>query len=246
MKNWLFILALFFIAPTALKYPGSERFAVAQLKYAGNWDNRTDGVKALMIELMNRTSINAELLPRPVKLSDRELFYCPFLLLTGDRAFPAFTAAERAALRLYLETGGFLLIDNSSGARDGDFDKSVRREMGALFPDKPLKTLDVDHSIYRSFYLMNKTYFGGRVKTAPYLEGITIDDMTPVVYSMNDAAGAWQRDLAGNFIFDAIPGGEMQRRDAFKFGVNAVLYALTANYKKDAVHVRALLKRKRR
>lgn len=230
----------------ALKYPGSERFAVAQLKYPGNWDNRTDGIKALMIELMNRTSVNAELIPRPVRILDKDLFYTPFLMMSGDRAFPPFSSQERERLKLYLEAGGFWLIDNSSGVRDGEFDRCVRREAAALFPGQDLKLLPEDHSIYRSYYLMNKTYFGGRVKSAPYLEGVTLNDMTPIIYSLNDASGAWQRDGAGNFIYDAIPGGEMQRRDAFKFGVNVVMYALTANYKKDAVHVRALLKRKRR
>ena len=118
--------------------------------------------------------------------------------------------------------------------------------MAALFPDAPLSVLDADHSIYRSFYLMRRTYFGGRVKSAPYLEGVTLGDLTPVLYSLNDAAGAWVRDPSGNFIFDVIPGGELQRRDAFKFGVNVVMYALTANYKKDAVHAKAILKRRRR
>ena len=140
----------------------------------------------------------------------------------------------------------FCLLTTADGIRDGEFDKCVRRELNVLFPETPLKILDADHSIYRSFYLMNKTYFGGRVKSVPYLEGISKDDITPVIYSLNDVAGAWLRDQAGNYIFDVIPGGEVQRRDAFKLGINAVIYAITANYKKDAVHVRALLKRKRR
>ncbi|MFH0919881.1 MAG: DUF4159 domain-containing protein [Fibrobacterota bacterium] len=242
-----FLLLLLAVAPvfTAPKYQ-NDKFVIALLKYEGDWDTRSQGVKSIAVEVMNRTSVNMPLHPRPVTLSDPDLFYFPFLLMTGSRGFPSFTPTERQRFRRYLESGGFLLIDNSAGVRDNDFDKAVRREMTALFPDSPLSVLDADHSIYRSFYLMRRTYFGGRVKSAPYLEGVTLGDLTPVIYSLNDAAGAWMRDPSGNFVFDAIPGGELQRRDAFKFGVNAVIYALTANYKKDAVHAKAILKRRRR
>jgi len=192
---------------------------------------------------MNRTSINAALLPRTVSLLDNDLFFYPFILMTGQGPFAPFSKQERERLRLFLDQGGFLLIDNSEGAKDGPFDRSVRRELAAFFPDNTLSLLPLDHSIYRSFYLMREEYFGGRVRTAPYLEGITIDDATPVVYSLNDAAGAWAKGNDARFLYDVIPGGERQRQIAFNFGVNAVLYALTANYKKDAVHVKALMER---
>jgi hypothetical protein len=39
------------------------------------------------------------------------------------------------------------------------------------------------------------------------------------------------------------PGGEVQREQAIRAGINMVLYALTGNYKADQVHVPALLKR---
>jgi hypothetical protein len=39
-----------------------------------------------------------------------------------------------------------------------------------------------------------------------------------------------------------VPGGESQRREAIKLGINLVLYALTSNYKKDQAHVRQLMK----
>jgi hypothetical protein len=37
--------------------------------------------------------------------------------------------------------------------------------------------------------------------------------------------------------------GWRQREMAYRFGVNAVMYALTGNYKSDQVHVPALLER---
>jgi hypothetical protein len=166
-------------------------------------------------------------------------------MMTGTGHFPPFSAAGRRRLRTFLEYGGFLFIDNASGERGGEFDKCVRRELGAIFPESQLSALPLDHSVYRSFYLSRRTYFGGRVKSAPYLEGVDIGDVTPVVYSLNDAASAWEKGSSGQFAYDVIPGGEAQRREAFKLGVNLVLYSMTVNYKKDAIHVKTLLKRRR-
>jgi hypothetical protein len=40
-----------------------------------------------------------------------------------------------------------------------------------------------------------------------------------------------------------LPGGAEQRIQAYRFGLNAVIYALTGSYKADQVHVPMLLKR---
>ncbi len=70
----------------------------------------------------------------------------------------------------------------------------------------------------------------------PYLEGITIGRWTPVIYSQNDLAGAWMRDLSGKWMYDCVPGGEPQRALAFKTGINIIVYSLTSDYKKDVIH----------
>jgi hypothetical protein len=40
-----------------------------------------------------------------------------------------------------------------------------------------------------------------------------------------------------------MPGGEVQREQAYRFGVNVVMYALTGNYKSDQMHIEALFER---
>ena len=42
---------------------------------------------------------------------------------------------------------------------------------------------------------------------------------------------------------EPVPGGEVQREMALRFGINLVMYALTGNYKTDQVHAPALLER---
>ncbi|MBN3868750.1 hypothetical protein, partial [Gluconobacter kondonii] len=43
--------------------------------------------------------------------------------------------------------------------------------------------------------------------------------------------------------FAVIPGGEDQRTQAYRFGVNMVLYALTGNYKNDQAQYPEMLRR---
>jgi hypothetical protein len=50
-------------------------------------------------------------------------------------------------------------------------------------------------------------------------------------------------DDGGRALYPCTPGGEQQREQAIRFGVNLVMYALTGNYKNDQVHASALLKR---
>src|SRR5512137_1048024 len=109
-----------------------------------------------------------------------------------------------------------------------------------LFPTRPLAPLPTDHAVYRSFFLLRRPV--GRVDVVPWLEGITIGEMTPLVYCRNDLSGALDRGPDGRDRFAVEPGGAGQRREAVKLGVNLVVYALTSDYKKDATHVRELLR----
>ena len=216
--------------------PASNTFALAQLKYAGGqWDPRPRATLALMREVRQRTSVETQDERVVVTLEDPLLFSYPFLYMTGEQAFTPLPEPSLAILRRYLLFGGLLLIDDARGNKKRDFDASVRRDIARLFPDKPLKVLAPDHTIFRSFYLIRTV--GGVRLVNPYLEGVQIGDRTPLLYCQNGLGAAWERDFLGNWVSQCYPGGEAQRLEAFKLGVNAVLYALTVNYKQDLIHL---------
>ncbi|MCP4810415.1 MAG: DUF4159 domain-containing protein, partial [Proteobacteria bacterium] len=121
----------------------------------------------------------------------------------------------------------------------GDFDRSVRRMLGRMFPTRPLVSLDADHSLYRAFFFIRKPV--GRVAVHGVLEGVQLGQITPIVYGRNDLSGALERTASGKPLHPVVPGGDYQRREAGKLSVNLMLYALTSNYKKDQAHVQALL-----
>ncbi|KXV35645.1 hypothetical protein AD936_15140, partial [Gluconobacter japonicus] len=69
------------------------------------------------------------------------------------------------------------------------------------------------------------------------------DDVSPVIIGNGDWAHAWAVDASGNHPYAVLPGGDDQRTQAYRFGVNMVLYALTGNYKSDQAHYPEMLRR---
>jgi hypothetical protein len=211
------------------------QFSISQIRYrGGEWDPNPQFVEAIVEELETRTSITAASQRRIITISDQELFFCPLLYMAGTGSFDQWTPQERDILRRYLTLGGFLLAEDTLGAKGVGFDAAFRREMTQIFPNRELTRLPSDHSLFQSFYLINSV--AGRIKTGPYLEGIVIDNWTPVVYSQNDLSGAWARDKSGKWLNECLPGGETQRKSAFKLGINIIVYSLTGDYKKDLIH----------
>lgn len=234
-------MALYLAGGAILSKPGlslSDSFPqlfFAQLKYkGGKWDPNPLFTEALIEELELRTSIDASRVRRVIELSDPDLFYTPFLYMAGRYAFDPFTPLERKILQRFLTYGGFLFAEDTVGAKGFGFDQAFRTEMQQVLPNHELKRLPPDHSVYQSFYLINSV--SGRQKVSPYFEGITIDNWTPVIYSQNDLSGAWSRDRFGKWVNECVPGGEIQRKEAFKAGINIIVYALTSDYKKDVIH----------
>ncbi len=218
--------------PLCAAYP---RFFFAQVKYrGGEWDPNPQFAEAMGEELELRTSIKALPERRVLSLDDPDLFFCPFLYMAGKYEFDPFTLKERETLGRFLASGGFLFAEDTMGARGFGFDRALNREIREIFPRHPLKRLPPDHSVFRSFYLLDN--IGGRQRMNPFLEGVMLDNWTPVIYCQNDLSGAWARDRLGKWVHDCVPGGEGQRVSAFKAGINIIVYSLTSDYKKDLVH----------
>ena len=162
----------------------------------------------------------------------------------GNEKFGSFSKKELHRLRNYLNYGGFLLIDDNSAKANSRFDASVRGMINALFPQVPLQKLSRDHSVFRSFYLINRVT--GRTQINPYLEGLNIKGRTVLIYSANDLGGAWARDKLGQWTHGTVSGGKRQRQLTIRLGVNIIMYALTLDYKKDMVHLPIILERLKR
>jgi len=207
----------------------------------GDAEPRPSARRRLAWEVRKRTSVATRLQPGMASFSDPSIFETPFLYWTGSDAFPPLSSQEVAGLRRFVEFGGFVLIDDAAPERDS-FDASVRRDLLRAFPSAPLRRVPADHTLYRSFYLVDRPV--GRVAGPGHLEGIMRGDRLAVVYARLDLGGAWARDNLGTWLHTVTPGGESQREAAIRLGVNVVMYALCLDYKDDQVHAPFLMRRR--
>ncbi|MBX2804005.1 MAG: DUF4159 domain-containing protein [Myxococcales bacterium] len=225
---------------SALGFGSPTRVDMCELDLGSGTLSRPNAWKRLLYEVEGTTSVECE--ERNVRLppDDPELFQHPFCILLGNDGFTQPNPAATEQLERYLQYGGFLLIDDVTASAKGPFDQAVRALVRRLFPTRQLGRLPTDHSVYRTFFLLKRPL--GRLDRFDYLEGVTVGNVTPVIYCRNDLSGALDRGGDGRPVHSCVPGGEHQRREALKLGINLVMYSLTANYKKDQAHVRALMR----
>ena len=219
-------------------------FQFALLRYnGGNWNPRENGLPRLAWEIRKRTSIGVDLETIPVDPSSDSVFEFPLIVWQGDKSFPPLPEHAIHNLRQHLTMGGTLVVDVSDGLPDGPFHSSVERELRRIFPEKRVSRVNIDHVLYKAFYLLDR--HGGRISSRSYLTGLHIEDRLAVIITTNDMAGAIARDEFGEWEYDVDAGGETTREMTFRLGINLVMYTLCLDYKEDQVHIPFILERRR-
>jgi len=231
-------------APGVARASDFNRFRVAQVTTSDLPPARPNAAFVLGQEVRFRTAVDVKLDRVVVPLSSRAVFDHPFLLWVGDGAFPDLSQLEQANLRTFLEIGGFVLVDNAGdGAALGAFDRQVRAQLRRVLPGSALREVPDGHVLMRAFYKLASV--AGRRAHRNALDGVFLEDRLCLLYSQNDLAGAWSRDGFGNWEFEAVPGGPVQREGAIRLGVNAVMYALLLDYKDEQAHTDYLLRKRK-
>lgn len=220
------------------------------------------GLSGLGKVLAARTAIEpAE--PIGVNLETDEIAFFPVIYWPITPRQPTPSDETIARLNAYLRTGGMIVFDTRDrniafGTSLTPNAEALRRIAGRL--DLPaLEPVPADHVLTRTFFLLDSfpgRYAGGRVwvETTPPPDpdaapGETTlrnanDGVSPVIVGDADWAAAWAVDEAGQPLVPVTGADSWRQREmAYRFGVNAVMYALTGNYKSDQVHVPALLER---
>jgi hypothetical protein len=150
----------------------------------------------------------------PVKAESDALFNFPFLVWSGQDSF-TLTAKERLNLQKYLTNGGFII--SSPGCSDTNWDKSLRRELQLIFPDKKLDKLPMTHAVFST--VNNITRLTDKGGKSQLVEGLEINGRLAMIYSregLNDVKNAKGCCCCG--------GNEIMQ--AAQVNLNALVYAL--------------------
>ncbi|MDB5363168.1 MAG: LytTR family transcriptional regulator [Rhodospirillales bacterium] len=246
--------------PARAQPAGPDAFTIEatselRLAYVTTGDAETDGISRAgltgLCNVLNRRTAVETGDPMAVNVETDELIFFPLIYwpITGSQQPLTPAAAER--VNRYLATGGTILFDTRDQGTSlpggyGATDTARRLQTllaGVRIP--ALTAVPPDHVLTKSFYLMQDfpgRWIGGTLWVEP-VEDRTNDGVSTVIVGSNDWAGAWAIDGQGFPSLPVVPGGEPQREQAYRFGVNLVMYALTGNYKADQVHVPAILER---
>jgi len=155
-------------------------------------------------------------------LDDPELFKYP-LAYMSEPGFWEPTDKEAAALRTYLQKGGFIIFDDFFGAHWYNFETQLRR----VLPQARFVPLDPSHPIFDSFFRIEVpagANGGGRRGQAQFVGVFEDNDPTKRLLMIanynNDIGESWEWSDSGFIPVEL-------SNEAYKLGVNYVVYAMT-------------------
>lgn len=140
--NTRYILFLFIISCNCF----SQEIAVVKYNGGGDWYANPTSLPNLIKFCNQNIQTSLKVKPETTELSNPQLFNYPYLHLTGHGNV-VFSPNEIDNLRSYLQSGGFLHIDDNYG-----LDQYIRREMKKVFPDKEFIELPNNHEIFQKPY----------------------------------------------------------------------------------------------
>lgn len=129
----------------------AQNISLALMVYngGGDWYANPTALKNLAEFSNKNLGTNFALKESQVEVGSTELFNYPILFATGHGRI-SFSDVEAKNLRLYLESGGFLHIDDNYG-----MDKYIRPALKQVFPELDLVEIPFSHPIYHQKYNFN-------------------------------------------------------------------------------------------
>ena len=220
--------------PTAGNAPYDGRFTFARIRFNPlggefggrrdlNWDHDFPRAERNLMKIVRELSSIRPFMDggNVFAADDPELHRFPIAYLS-EPGFWTVTDAEAAGLRTYLQKGGFLIFDDFFGEHWFNFEVQMRK----VLPNGRIVRLDPSHPIFDSFFHITSLdyrhpYFGNPSE----FHGIFEDNdpskrLMVIVNYNNDIGDYWEWSDAGLMPIEL-------SNEAYKLGVNYLMYALT-------------------
>ena len=220
MKQLLLALCLL-VSLCSIGHAQAEfHFKIAKLKYegGGDWYANPTALPNL-IQFINEQS-NLQIAPTEevVEAGGSQIYQYPFVYLTGHGNI-TFSESEAQNLRKYLESGGFLHIDDNYGLEKYNY---ARREMKKVFPDQEFIELPYTHEIYSEHFDFPKGLPKIHEHDGKPPKGYALfhEGRVVVFYTVEtDLGDGWEDPQVHN-------DPEEVRAQALQMGANIVLWAI--------------------
>ena len=146
LKLLYIILSIGFIMPKEIQ--SENLFKISRIHYSGGGDWYADpsSLPNLLNFISKKTDIKVQLEENVVKIGDNKFNENNYYYITGHGNIKL-EQKEKNILRSKLLNGAFLHADDNYG-----LDKSFRKLMKEIFPDKSLVEIPPSHEIFNIFY----------------------------------------------------------------------------------------------
>ena len=216
-----FILSIILISKSFL-FPENippGAFSITRIHYGGggDWYSDPSSLPNLLEYLSDHANVTVNPIEKRAKIGDDVFSQSSYLYLTGHGNIN-FNEEELQFLRDHLMAGAFLHADDNFG-----MDKSFRREMKKVFPEKDLVELPLEHPIFNIYYKfpngLPKVH--EHEKNPPQALGLFNEGKLMVLYTFeSDLGDGWEDGRVHNDPEDV-------RVSALEMGTNIILYALS-------------------
>lgn len=198
-----------------INFISSQEIAVLKYNGGGDWYSNPTALTNLIQFCNNTIETKIANKYKTVETGSVELFQYPFVHMTGHgNVF--FSNEEAENLRNYLNSGGFLHIDDNYG-----MDKYIRNELKKVYPNQDLIELPANHIIFSNKYQFPQglpkihEHDGKR----PQAFGLFFKGRLVCLYTTEvDLGDGWEDPSVHN-------DPEEVRLKALKMGANIVKYA---------------------
>lgn len=150
---------------------------------------------------------------------DPDLFTSPFLYVS-EPGFWTMNEEEMENLQRYVQKGGFIVFDDFRGDHWFNFEEQVRR----IIPNAQLIEIDREHPVFNSFFNIRteetQGYYGQVAFRGVFEDNDPSKRLLLVANYNHDLGELWEYSDTGFVPVDL-------SNDAYKYGVNYVIYALT-------------------
>lgn len=204
-------IVLFFL----LQFCHGQDIAVLKYGGGGDWYSNPSALENLAAFCNKELNTTLSTTPKVVAPNSIDIFEYPFLHMTGHGNV-VFSEQDVENLRAYLNSGGFLHIDDNYG-----MDQYVRGEISKLFPNQELKELAVNHPIFSTAFKFPKGLPKIHEHDKARAQGFVIEKQGRIVllYTFeSDLGDGWEDKEMHN-------DPDQVRLMALRMGANIIKYA---------------------
>jgi hypothetical protein len=192
---------------------------IALLKYSGGGDWYANPTSLPNLIRYCNTTINTKIKAKPatVEPSNPDLFSYPFVHMTGHGNV-VFSEADVNNLKNYMNSGGFLHIDDNYG-----MDQYIRKEIKKIFPNNELVEIPSNHPIFQKPFVFSNGLpkIHQHDMKRPQAFGIFIADRIVLLYTFEcDLGDGWEDQEVHNDPREI-------REKSLKMGANIMNYVFS-------------------